>query len=730
MNDRVVIAGYVRSPFRPARRGELRGCGRTIWPPGRAELVDRTGVDPAAIEDVTLGCAFPEGEQGMNLGRIVGVLAGLPRSVGGVDRQPLLRLLDAGGAHRRRLDRDGCRRCLRVRRRRVDVARFRWAASTRCTTPTWSRATRRSTSRWARRPRTSPTGTASAASVRRRSRVEPAEGRRGAGRRPAGGGDRRSASGTSTRATAACARTPRPRAWPRSSRPSTPTARSPPARPRRSPTAPPRCSSPPRRSRASTASSRWRRCAFAVSGCDPAVMGIGPVQAGRKALERAGITVDDIDVVELNEAFASQALAVVARARDRPGRGQPRRRRDRARPPAGCDRRADHRQGGRSCCAARAGATRCRPSASAAVRGSPRAGGGVTEIRRAAVIGAGTMGAGIAAHIANAGVPVVMLDLGDAARGRGRGGCAKAKAGAAWSTAAAARRITTGPTGRRSRPGGRRRLDRRGDHRGRSTPSATLYTRLERCENPARSCQLQHLHHPAGAAGRGGAGRLRRRLHGHPLLQSAPLHAAARDGARAEPPAPTPSTRSRPSPTSSSARPWCAATTRPASWPTGSASTGSRRDRRGARPRAHRGGGRPADGRGDRRRPRTGVFGLMDLVGLDLHEHVTRSLDRLLPPGRRAGTTSPAHVDLFGRMVADGRHRPRAPAGLLRSRPTARLAIDLETLEYRPAGSPGSRGDAAAQGGLPALAATPVDTRHAKMVLTQVLDYAAARCPR
>ena len=47
----------------------------------------------------------------------------------------------------------------------------------------------------------------------------------------------------------------------------------------------------------------------AVSGCAPEVMGIGPVGASRKALERAGIDVADIDVVELNEAFAVQAIA-------------------------------------------------------------------------------------------------------------------------------------------------------------------------------------------------------------------------------------------------------------------------------------------------------------------------------------------------------------------------------------------------------------------------------------
>ena len=47
----------------------------------------------------------------------------------------------------------------------------------------------------------------------------------------------------------------------------------------------------------------------AVAGVDPSVMGIGPVPATRKALERAGIGVADLDLVEMNEAFASQSVA-------------------------------------------------------------------------------------------------------------------------------------------------------------------------------------------------------------------------------------------------------------------------------------------------------------------------------------------------------------------------------------------------------------------------------------
>lgn len=49
----------------------------------------------------------------------------------------------------------------------------------------------------------------------------------------------------------------------------------------------------------------------AVVGVEPRIMGIGPVQASNKALEKAGLTMEDIDVIELNEAFASQALACI-----------------------------------------------------------------------------------------------------------------------------------------------------------------------------------------------------------------------------------------------------------------------------------------------------------------------------------------------------------------------------------------------------------------------------------
>ena len=81
----VVIAGYVRSPFHLATKGALA----RVRPDDLAAqvirgLLEKTKVDPAEIEDIILGCAFPEGEQGLNVARLIGLLADLPLSVGGM----------------------------------------------------------------------------------------------------------------------------------------------------------------------------------------------------------------------------------------------------------------------------------------------------------------------------------------------------------------------------------------------------------------------------------------------------------------------------------------------------------------------------------------------------------------------------------------------------------------------------------------------------------------------
>lgn len=80
-----VIVSAVRTPVGKAKRGSLT----TVRPDDMAatvikELLKRTpNLDPAEIEDVVIGCAFPEGEQGMNMARMIALRAGLPVSVPG-----------------------------------------------------------------------------------------------------------------------------------------------------------------------------------------------------------------------------------------------------------------------------------------------------------------------------------------------------------------------------------------------------------------------------------------------------------------------------------------------------------------------------------------------------------------------------------------------------------------------------------------------------------------------
>ncbi|MFZ2313840.1 MAG: thiolase family protein [Methylobacter sp.] len=81
----VVIAGYCRSPFTPAQKGQLA----KVRPDDLAAqvvkgLINETSVNPEDIEDLILGCAFPEGEQGMNLARLIVHLAELPVTIAGV----------------------------------------------------------------------------------------------------------------------------------------------------------------------------------------------------------------------------------------------------------------------------------------------------------------------------------------------------------------------------------------------------------------------------------------------------------------------------------------------------------------------------------------------------------------------------------------------------------------------------------------------------------------------
>ncbi len=84
MQKPVVLCGYKRSPFTLANKGALAG----VRPDDMAAavitaLIRETGANPDDIEDILMGCAFPEAEQGFNLAKIVAQLAGLPNSVAG-----------------------------------------------------------------------------------------------------------------------------------------------------------------------------------------------------------------------------------------------------------------------------------------------------------------------------------------------------------------------------------------------------------------------------------------------------------------------------------------------------------------------------------------------------------------------------------------------------------------------------------------------------------------------
>ena len=79
-----VIVGYARSPFTQAGKGALaRVRPDDLLAQVVRALIERTGAQPEDIEDIIIGCAFPEGEQGFNIGRVVGFLADLPITAAG-----------------------------------------------------------------------------------------------------------------------------------------------------------------------------------------------------------------------------------------------------------------------------------------------------------------------------------------------------------------------------------------------------------------------------------------------------------------------------------------------------------------------------------------------------------------------------------------------------------------------------------------------------------------------
>jgi acetyl-CoA acyltransferase len=309
-----VIAGYARSAFHLAGKGALaRTRPDDLAASVVRALVERTGVDSAAIEDLIVGCAFPEAEQGFNVARLIGLLAGLPLSAGGmtVNRfcgssmsavhyaagQIALGAGDvfiaAGVESMSRVPMMGFNPLPNPALARSSSAYIGMGdtAENLATRYGIDRATQEAFALASQ-----DKAAAAIAAGKLRDEIVPITTKAGvvevdgcprpgttaealAGLKPAF-----SAQGTVTAGT---------------SSPLTDGA-----------SAVLVTSEDYARAHGLPILARIR--GTAISGCGPEVMGIGPVESSRKALQRAGIGVADLDVIELNEAFASQALACIA----------------------------------------------------------------------------------------------------------------------------------------------------------------------------------------------------------------------------------------------------------------------------------------------------------------------------------------------------------------------------------------------------------------------------------
>ena len=313
MDRSVVIAGFKRSPHHFANKGDLRRVRPDDLVADVVKaLVAETKVDPAAIEDLILGCAFPEGEQGFNMARMVVFLAGLPQSVAGttVNRycgSSMQAIHQAAGAIQ--LGAGEAFVCAGVESMtRVPMMGFNPAPNpklaaelpqayfnmgvtaenlavkyqiTRESQQDFAiRSQQRAAQAWAEGrfaaeivPIVTKDGT-----VDRDGTVRPDTTQEGlSGLKPAFDQNGTVTAGTSSPLTdGASATLVTTEAF----------------------------------AKAAGLPILARIKSIAVSGCAPEIMGIGPVGASKKALARAGLSIHDIDVVELNEAFAAQALAV------------------------------------------------------------------------------------------------------------------------------------------------------------------------------------------------------------------------------------------------------------------------------------------------------------------------------------------------------------------------------------------------------------------------------------
>jgi len=315
--SRAVIAGYARTPFHFARKGKLAATRPDdLAAIALRGLVTRLGLEPALVDDVLMGCAYPEGEQGTNVARIATLLAGFPDTVAGATINRFCgssmtavhyaagqiaigageAFICAGVESMTRVPQGGFSFSPNPRFRgpNTPVAEFPIETYVSMGQTAENVADRYGISRIDQETFALASQQKAAAAVaggRLSAELVPVEIPDGivdadgcprplttlaglAQLKPAFGGT--VTAGTASPLTDGAA-------------------------------AVLICSEPFAHRHHLDILARIRTAA--VAGCAPEIMGMGPVPATRKALARAGLTMGDIDVVELNEAFASQAVA-------------------------------------------------------------------------------------------------------------------------------------------------------------------------------------------------------------------------------------------------------------------------------------------------------------------------------------------------------------------------------------------------------------------------------------
>ena len=310
----VVIAGYARSPFTPAKKGELAGvrpdeCASQVV----KAIVERTGVKTVELEDLILGCAFPEGEQGLNIARLVGFLAGLPQDMAGatVNRfcgSSMQAIHMAAGAIRMGAGEaflcGGVESMTRVPMAGFNVMPHPGLAETY--PPAYISMGETAENLARRHQITREAQEEFALLSHRKAATAEADGKFAdeiveiSGRNGAVAKDGCIRPDTSMEALAELA--------PAFDKDGTVTAGTS-APLTDGATAVLVCAGDYAEANGFTVMARIK--SIAVAGCAPEIMGIGPVLASHKALQRAGLDLGAMDVIELNEAFAAQALACV-----------------------------------------------------------------------------------------------------------------------------------------------------------------------------------------------------------------------------------------------------------------------------------------------------------------------------------------------------------------------------------------------------------------------------------